>query len=100
MKQATSKRELAQDNDMRKEYDFHKGVRGRHHKILQHGAKTIIHKSNGKTVIKDILPPKGIVVIEPDIHIYFPDSKSVNQALRCLIPLLPKKRAKSKEAGK
>ena len=32
------------------------------------------------------------VIIAPDIRAYFPDSESVNRALRCLIPLLPQKR--------
>jgi hypothetical protein len=32
------------------------------------------------------------VLLEPDVQAHFPDSQSVNKALRCLIPLLPKKR--------
>mgnify|MGYP001558533024 CR=1 FL=1 len=38
------------------------------------------------------MPKEGAVVLEPDILTYFPDSESVNRALRCLIPLMPKKR--------
>ncbi len=30
----------------------------------------------------------GMVMLEPDVQKYFPDSESVNHALRCLIPLL------------
>ena len=38
-------------------------------------------------------------MLEPDIRKYFPDAEAVNSALRCLIPLLPKKRrAKIKQA--
>jgi len=32
------------------------------------------------------------VMIEPDVREYFPDSETVNRALRCLIQLLPKNR--------
>lgn len=35
---------------------------------------------------------EGAVMLEPDIRQYFPDSEAVNNALRCLIPLLPKRR--------
>ena len=38
------------------------------------------------------MPKKGTVVLEPDIQAYFPNSESVNQALHCLIPLLPRKK--------
>jgi len=32
------------------------------------------------------------VMLEPDVREYFPDFEGVNKAIRCLIPLLPKKR--------
>jgi len=80
------------DNDMRAEYDFTGGVRGKHYGAMQAGYTITIHKADGTTVVKDVMPKKGAVVLEPDIRAYFPDSESVNTALRCLIPLLPKKR--------
>jgi hypothetical protein len=43
-------------------------------------------------VVKDVLPKRNAVLLEPDVQAHFPDSESVNKALRCLIPLLPKKR--------
>ena len=88
-----------EDNDMRAEYDFTGGVRGKHYRAMQAGYIITIHKSDGTTVVKDVMPKEGAVVIEPDIRMYFPDSGSVNKALRCLIPLLSKKRrAKPKKA--
>lgn len=78
-------------DDMRTEYNFTDGVRGKHCRAMQAGYTITIHKEDGTTVVKDILPKKGAVVLEPDIIAYFPDSESVNKALRCLIPLLPKK---------
>lgn len=86
-------------NDMRAEYDFMGGVRGKHYRAMQAGYTITIHKADGTAVVKDVMPKEGAVVIEPDIRVYFPDSDSVNRALRCLIPLLPKKRrAKAKKA--
>ena len=79
------------------EYDFKGGVRGKHYKAMQGGYT--IHKADGTTVVKEVMPKEGAVVLEPDIRAYFPDSKSVNRAFRCLIPLLPKKhRAKDRKA--
>ena len=87
------------DNDMRAEYDFTGGVRGKHYGAMQAGYTITIRKADGTTVVKDVMPQKGAVVLEPDIRGYFPDSESVNRALRCLIPLLPKKhRTKPKKA--
>ncbi len=76
-----------------------RGVRGKHYKAMQAGYTITIHKADGTTVVKDVMPKEGAVVLEPDIRAYFPDSESVNRTLRCLIPLLPKKRrAKAKKA--
>lgn len=87
------------DDDMHAEYDFTGGVRGKHYGAMQAGYTITIHKADGTTVVKDVTPKKGIVVLEPDIRAYFPDSESVNRALRCLIPLLPKRhRTKQKKA--
>ncbi len=58
---------------MKKEYDFSKGERG---KFFRPGAKLN-------------LP----VYLEPDLRDYFPDTASVNRALRCLLPLLSPKKA-------
>lgn len=99
MKKAVTKMTQAEDNDMRAEYDFMGGVRGKHYKAVQAGYTITIHKADGTTVTKDVMPKVGAVVLEPDIRAYFPDSESVNRALRCLIPLLPKKRrTKAKKA--
>jgi len=88
-----------EDNNMRAEYDFTGGVRGKHYMAMQAGYTITVHKADGTTVVKDVMPKEGAVILEPDIRTYFPDSESVNRALRCLIPLLPKKyRAKAKKA--
>jgi hypothetical protein len=58
---------------------------------MQAGYTITIHEADGTTVVKDVLPKKGAVILEADVQAYFSDSESVNRALRCLIPLLPKK---------
>jgi hypothetical protein len=85
-----------EENNMRAEYDFKGGVRGKHYRAMQDGYTITIHKADGTTITKDVMPKEGAVVLAPDIRAYFPDSESVNRALRCLIPLLPKKRRKGK----
>jgi hypothetical protein len=92
MRKATSKRAQAKNNQMRAEYDFSGGVRGKHCKAMQAGYKNTVQKADGTTVVKDVMPKGNAVFLEPDVRTHFPDSKSVNKALRCLIPLLPKRR--------
>lgn len=99
MKKACTKMVQIEDNNIRTEYDFKGGVRGKHYRAMQAGYTVTIHKADGTTVVKDVIPKKGAVVLESDIQAYFPDSESVNSALRCLIPLLSKKhKTKPKKA--
>lgn len=51
--------------DMLDEYDFSKGVRGKYAKRYSEGT--------------------NIVVLAPDVAEFFPDSESVNAALRALV---------------
>ena len=60
-------------------------------KKMQAGYTVTVHKADGTTVTKEVMLKEGTVVLEPDVRAYFPDSESVNRALRCLIPLLPEK---------
>lgn len=77
---------------MRAEYDFKGGVRGKYYHAMQAGYTITIHQADGSTVVKEVKPQKGTVVLEPDVQPYFPDSESVNTALRTLIDLIPGKR--------
>jgi hypothetical protein len=57
------KKKIDNNNDeMLKEYDFSKGIRGKYAKQYAKGT--------------------NIAVIEADLHKEFPDSKAVNEALR------------------
>ena len=52
-------------DDMKQEYDFSKGVRGKYFKRYQAGS--------------------NVVILDPEIAAVFKDSESVNDALRALI---------------
>lgn len=78
------------DDGMKPEYDFSKmegGVRGKYAKAFRAGHTVKIE------------PEDGYVMLEPDVRKYFPDSESVNHALRCLIPLVSAHRENPKKPG-
>lgn len=56
--------------EMRKEYDFRGGVRGKYAARFRQGT--------------------NIVVLEPDVAAVFPDSLAVNRALRALLKVVPR----------
>ena len=62
---------------MRKEYDFSKGVRGKYAKRFAAGS--------------------NVVVLDPDLAKVFPDSASVNEALRALADILKKQERRGGE---
>ena len=86
------KKELSKNNDdMKSEYDFSKmkgGVRGKYYKAYRNGHTVKIHKTDGSTIVQNFKLEDGSVFLEPDVKKYFPDSESVNNALRCLLPIL------------
>jgi hypothetical protein len=98
MKKATSKPHKAV-KEMRAEYDFSKGVRGKHAQALQRGYTIEIHQPDGTTVVEEVRPTEGVVVLDPDIRAYFPDSQSVNDALRALIKLIPSRKQAAPRKG-
>ena len=74
------------------EYDFSGAERGKFAEAYRRGHKVIIHMADGTTE-EHIYPGEECsVILEPDVHRFFPDSESVNKALRSLIDLIPKKR--------
>ncbi len=82
------------DNDeMLPEYNFSgkKGVRGKHAKALRAGYTITIHKEDGTVLVQNVAPQEDAVILDSDVRAYFPDSESVNTALRSLIALAPKR---------
>ncbi|MEL6722395.1 MAG: hypothetical protein AAFP10_04115 [Pseudomonadota bacterium] len=60
-------KEINKDGEMRQEYDFSSGVRGKHFRAYQEGT--------------------NVIFLEPDVADVFKDSGSVNHALRLLLNL-------------
>jgi hypothetical protein len=68
-------------DEIRPEYDFSQGVRGKHAKAMQEGHTTIIRKLDGSITVKQTRP----IILEPDLQAHFPTSEAVNKALRSLV---------------
>jgi hypothetical protein len=69
-----------QEDDLRPEYDFSGGVRGKHHEAHRKGT--------------------NVVFLDPDIAQVFRDSESVNGALRLLLELAKEQVPTGHQAGK
>ncbi len=87
MKKATKPLRTPND-EMRPEYDFRGAVRGKYYKPLHKGYTVHIHKTDGTTIVKRFKLEEGTVMLQPDVRKYFPDSETVNIALRSLITLM------------
>jgi hypothetical protein len=87
MKKKTNK---SQPDDMLPEYNLEgkKGVRGKYAKAVQEGYSVRVFNEDGTVAIRDA------VLLDPDVKAYFPDSESVNHALRSLIKLIPEKKTR------
>lgn len=81
------------DPDMLPEYDFSgkKGVRGKYYDAYQQGHAVRVRQEDGTVVTQYFTLEDGAVLLTPDVRAYFPDSESVNRALRGLIALVPRK---------
>jgi hypothetical protein len=58
-------------NEMRKEYDFRDGIRGKYAARVREGS--------------------NIVVLDADVAAAFPNSSAVNRALRALLEVVPRR---------
>ena len=96
MKKKTSTKPAATREEMRPEYDFTGGVRGKHIPDLQAGYTIRIHKADG-TMVEKHVGDRAAVTLAPDVREYFPTSQAVNHALRTLIALVPRKRRAVKD---
>lgn len=81
------------DSEMLPEYDFAGGVRGKHSDAYRRGHTVKIQKRDGSIETHHFTLEEGAVMLEPAVQEYFPDSESVNRALRSLITLIPRRRA-------
>ena len=80
------------ESDMLSEYDFSgkKGIRGKYYKAYRQGHTVRVIQEDGRVITQYFTLEDGAVLLAPDVQRYFPDSDSVNQALRGLIQLIPK----------
>ena len=62
-----SQKPASDQDDLRAEYDFSAGVRGRHHEAYRKGT--------------------NVILLDPDVAEVFKDSEAVNTALRLLLNL-------------
>ncbi|MEJ2748882.1 MAG: hypothetical protein P8183_13410 [Anaerolineae bacterium] len=87
--------------DILPEYDFSQmgdGERGKYYEAYRAGHTVRIMKEDGDVEVHYFTLEEGAVVLEPDVREYFPDSESVNEALRNLIALIPKRRKAANSA--
>lgn len=72
-------------DDMLPHYDFSSGVRGKHYKKYREGVTVEILGEGAHA---------RFVALDDDLGKIFPDSKSVNNALRHIVEALPKTKRK------
>jgi len=85
------------DDGMLPEYDFtgKQGVRGKYYRSMQKGYTVRIHNEDGTVTVQRFGPT---ITLDPDVYTFFPDSESVNRALRMLISLIPVKQLGEEKA--
>lgn len=78
------------DNGMLPEYDLtgKKGLRGKYAKAYRAGRSIRIY--DGDKLVSE----EHFASIDPDVHAHFPDSKSINVALRKVISLVHQRSVK------
>ena len=79
------KKDHSDKSEMRDEYDFSKGVRGKHYRQFREGHTVRIEKEDGTVSVHHFTQEEGAVMLDPDVKARFPDSESVNRALRTMI---------------
>ena len=73
------------------EYDLQgkQGVRGKYALAYQQGHTVRIIEEDGSVTTQYFTLEEGAVLLASDVRPFFPDSESVNRALRGLIRLIP-----------
>jgi hypothetical protein len=90
MKKRTDGRTPARGG-LRRDYNFTGGVHDNRHIEYRRGHTVRVIHDDGTTTVRHYRLEDGAVLLEPDVRKVFRDSRSVNRALRCLIPLVRSK---------
>ena len=75
------------DEDMKPEYDFSGGIRGKHYQAYRKGHTVTIHNSDDTQTVQHFGLEDGAVMLDPDVRKHFPTSEAVNEALRLVMQL-------------
>lgn len=75
-------------NEMRSEYDFSDGIRGKHYKAYRQGHNVSVKRKDGSVEVHYFTLEDGSIILDPDVKMHFPDSESVNKVLRSVITKL------------
>jgi hypothetical protein len=68
MEKVVSEMTQKENDDMRAEYDFRTGVRGKHYQAMQKGYTVTIHQTDGSTLVQEVAPREGVVVLDRDVQ--------------------------------
>ena len=101
MKKVEPQKSFEKD-DMKPEYDFSTmkgGVRGKYYKAYRQGHQIEVQEEDGTVSVQYFRLEDGVIMFEPDVREYFPDSESVNKALRTLIEIIPSKERPSQPSA-
>ncbi|TAE61751.1 MAG: hypothetical protein EAZ87_00835 [Nostocales cyanobacterium] len=82
------------EDELKEEYDLSQlknPVRGKYHQKYKSGYSVTIHHEDGTTTVENFPKQDDVIVLDPDVKQYFPNSEAVNSTLRSLIKLIPQK---------
>jgi hypothetical protein len=80
------------EDDLREEYDLSQlknPVRGKYYQQYRKGHSVTIHHEDGTKTVEHFPARNDVIILDPDVKKYFPNSESVNSTLRSLIKLIP-----------
>ena len=102
MKKVKTSRSVMAKDDALPEYNFQgkQGIRGKYYRAYRQGHTVRVYEADGTVRVQHFTLAEGAVMLEPDVRAYFPNSEAVNQTLRSLIALAPKKVTKRKAISK
>jgi hypothetical protein len=81
------------EDDLREEYDLTQlknPVRGKYSQQYREGHSVTIYYEDGTKIVEHFPPQNDVIILDPDVKKYFPNSESVNNALRHLLSAIPR----------